>query len=526
MDNQSVWQSFSLDTDFPELGEDITADIVIIGGGITGITAAQLLKESGKKVVVLESQKIGVSNTGNSTGNLYEVMGKELVEIRKKYPAKTVQMILNSRRAGMELIEENIRKFGIDCDYIRVPWYYYTASSHMENYIEKNYEACREAGLDMSYADSPHPALVMKKAIRLENQAQFNPLRYVQDLANKIADDSCLIFEHSMVRDVENHDDKVVVKTDRGSVTGSFVIHATHTPKGVSAYHTLVEPYREYGIACKIEDPQHPHGIYFGYYDSSSIYSTRFYEHKGEKYLIVVGSPHKVGHDSTEEHMQELIKFAESRFKILEHTHTWGGQHYRPADEIPYIGKKPGSDSRVYIATGFSTHGLVYGTLAAEIITDAINGVENEYASLYSATRFTPMKSAKKFVKENATVFYDLVKDYLRRDKHAFDEVAPGEGKLIEHDGHRLAVYRNEIHQLSVCSAVCTHMGCLVRWNDHETSWDCPCHGSRFDTSGEVIEGPALYALPKVELNDEEAEPKADVLKIIRDNLETGQDYA
>lgn len=526
MDNQSVWQSFPLETNFPELLTEMTVDVAIIGGGITGLTAAQLLKKEGLKVVVLEGHKIGFNNTGCSTGNLYEVMGAELVDIRKKYSADLVEKLILSRREAIDFIEENVKNLSLDCDFRRVPWHYYSGVEEKDKEIDKHMAVCLEAGLKVESVDIAHPSLPVRKGIRIDHQAQFNPFRYVQGLAHKINDYGCMIFENSMVRDIEDQDGIVTVKTERGSVKANFVIHATHTPKGISGYHTLLEPFREYGIACKIKDPQHPPGIYFGYHGSDHVYSTRSYEHDGQQYLIVVGSPHKVGHDSTEEHMQELITFAKTRFDVEDVTHIWGGQHYRPADELPFIGKKPGTDAKIFVATGFHVHGLVYGTVAARIITDTIMGKKNEYAEMYSSTRFTPIKSAKKFVKENASNFFDMVTDYMKRNKNAFDEIRPGQGKIVDNGIHKLAVSRDEAtSQLNVCSAVCTHLGCVVRWNDHENSWDCPCHGSRFDTSGEVIEGPALFALAKAEIVQEE-EQAPNLLKRIQDNFESGQDFA
>ncbi len=519
MSTESVWQTYGLSTNFPTLSQDIEVDVAIIGGGISGITNAQLLKENGLRVAVIESHKVGISNTGHSTGNLYEVMGTELIEIRKKYPAAVVEKLIRSRREGVDFIEANIKRFQIDCDFIRTPWYFYSAVEEKKHLIEEHYEICREIGLQVSKTDIQHPSLRSVSAIMVDNQAQFNPLRYTQALATSIHDSNCLIYENTSVTDVDEKHGKLFLQTSNGVVTASHVIHASHTPKGVMAFHTLMEPYREYGIAAKVKDPQHPRGVHFGHYGEEH-FSTRLYERNGEYYLIVVGSPHKVGHGDTNREMRKLESFAAKHFEVIEFTHRWGGQHYRPADELPYIGKK-GTSARTYVATGFATHGLVYGTVAAFIITDQILGRQNEYEEIYSAARFTPVKSAKKMLKENTTVFSALVKDYFHRDHSPLASVAPGEGRVLDHEGHKLAVYRDEENELKVCSAVCTHFGCIVRWNNDEKSWDCPCHGSRFDTDGEVLEGPALHALAKADLiNDKK--PLRNPLNTIRDNLGTG----
>lgn len=519
MSTESVWQTYGLKTNFPTLTKNIQVDVAIIGGGITGITTAQLLKESGLRVAVIESLKVGVSNTGHSTGNLYEVMGSELLEIRKKYPAEVVEKLIRSRREAVDFIESNINRFHIDCDFKRTPWYFYSAVADKKSLIDEHFEICKEIGVPVTKTDINHPSLKSVAAICVEDQAQFNPLRYTQALANSINDDRCVIFENTVVIDVKEKHDKLFLQTEDGVVTASQVIHATHTPKGVMAYHTLMEPYREYGIAAKVKDPQHPPGVHFGIFGEEH-FSTRLYERNGQNYLIVVGSPHKVGHSDTNHEMRKLEAFAAKHFSVIEFTHRWGGQHYRPADELPYIGKK-GTSARTYVATGFATHGLVYGTVAAAIITDQILGKTNEYEEIYSAARFTPVKSAKKFMQESATTFSALVSDYLHRDRSPLASVAPGEGKVLDHEGHKLAVFRNDDNELKVCSAVCSHIGCIVRWNNDERSWDCPCHGSRFDTDGEVLEGPALHALAKADfVND--PKPLRNPMGTIRDNLGTG----
>jgi glycine/D-amino acid oxidase-like deaminating enzyme/nitrite reductase/ring-hydroxylating ferredoxin subunit len=521
MSTESIWATYSGSTNFFPLSDNLIVDVVIIGAGISGLTLAQLLSESGKKVAVVESLKVGVSSTGHSTGNLYETIGKELLQIRKKYSRDMTEKLVLSRREGINLIEKNVQRFNIDCDFKRVPWVYYSAIREMDATIEKEYELEKELNLPIHHIRLDHPSFTGVKAVKLDEQAQFNPLRYVQGLAKSIHGENCQIFEETMVVEVSDEGDKCLVQTDQGfTIRAEHVVHATHTPKGIMPYHNVLEPFREYGITCKIKDPQHPPGIYFGYYDTKSIISTRFYERDGEKFLIVVGSPHKVGHGNSDEHMRILEDYATKHFEVLEFTHRWGGQHYKPADEIPYIGKKAGK-SKTFIATGYSTHGLTYGTVSAMIIRDAIMGTTNPYSEIYSAVRFTPMKSAKNFIKENATVFYDFVRDHLRNDKAPFSDVKAGEGKIIEFEGHKLAVYKDEDVGLKVCSAVCTHMACIVRWNQAEKSWDCPCHGSRFDTNGEVLEGPALRALAKAQLNDEE-KPLRNPLPLIRDNFETG----
>lgn len=514
MDHSSLWKSHLSPSHYPQLTFSAQADVVIIGGGICGVSCAQTLSEAGLEVVLLEAHHLGESNTSNSTGNLYEVFSELLNEGYKTYGEK-ITKVIESRRLAMKLIEDNIGRFEIDCDFKRVPWTYYSALSEKDQQIEKSLNRARKLNLDFKEVSPLDSRLMARKAIRIEGQAQFNPRRYVQGLAAALHD-HCRIFERSAVVEVIDEDNSKKVITHHGEVRCRYVIHATHTPKGFMPVQALLGPYREYGIACKINGPQHPEGIFFGYHNPSEITSTRSYERDGEHFLVVVGEAHKVGQGDTLHHMHELERFARDHFEVKEITHRWGGQHYRPADHLPYIGRRNHGDNTL-IATGFATHGLVYGTLAAMIFKDIITQQDNPYIKLYDPARFTPVKSASKFLKENVNVFGQYVKDYVRKNPNAFVDIGLGEGKVVEFDGHKLAAYRSEENELQVCSAICTHMGCVVHWNNGENSWDCPCHGSRFATDGEVLEGPALKALARLE----ELTQGAPVKQSFRVNLES-----
>jgi Rieske Fe-S protein len=341
----------------------------------------------------------------------------------------------------------------------------------------------------------------------MENQAQFNPLRYTQQLAKAIEGDNCKIFEYTQVTDIEdNNDDEMVkVMTNNGSVLAKYVIHATHTPKGVFLdYHSLLGTYREYGIAAKLAANNYPEGTFWGYYGINERYSIRSYEHRDEKYIVVVGQPHEVGQkENNIENIHNLEKFLKEHFNVTEITNRWGGQNYKPADGLPYIGRKR-KGSNVFIATGFSTDGLIYGVLSAIIIRDLIEERETEYTKLFDATRHNPLKAAGKFIKENAINAAEVFKDYIWCKDAKLEEVPIGGGKVVEVDGNKIAVYKNETGEMKACSAVCTHLGCIVHWNMAEKTWDCPCHASRFTTEGEIIEGPALSPLQKVNIEEKE----------------------
>ena len=500
MFTQSLWNSFSGTSDFPKLDKELHADVAIVGGGITGITTAQKLSEEGLKVVVLEARKVGGGTTSHSTGNLYYTIDQILSSLKDKYDNEIIRKIVSSRHDAINLIENNIEKFGIDCDFERVPWYLYSATDKDSQKIEQELETAVEAGVEMTEARQEEIPFKMTRGVKVGGQAYFNAMRYVQELAKAIQSESCTIHENTRVQEIEDDDNGVELRTTGGTVKAKYAVHATHTPKGVKvAFHTVLGPYREYGVAARLNSGNYPKGMFWGYHDGQK-YSVRSYKRGAETFIIAVGQPHKVGQaEDNTKHIQNLISFLKEHFDLGEITHRWGGQHYKPADKLPYIGQKT-KGSRIYIATGFSTDGLTYGTLSAMLISDGISGKENPYTQMYAASRFTPGKSAKEFLKENVNVAAQLIKDLpFSEDEEQLKHLKNGEGKIIEKDGHKVAASKSNSGELNFHSAFCTHMSCVVHWNNAEKTWDCPCHGSRFNQEGGVLEGPAVQPLKKIE---------------------------
>lgn len=506
MYTKSIWNHFADIHQFPELGQSITVDVAIIGGGITGISAANLLAQAGKKVAVLESRKVGGGTSSHSTGNLYYSIDKILSSLKSKYDSKTIKKVADSRSQALRQIAMWVNEYELDCDFRTVPWHLYSNTDESKSKIEDEYKTGREAGLPMERAEESEIPVPVVNAIKLEGQGQINPMRYVQEMAGKLQDEQCRIYEQTHVSAVKEEKDFYKVKTSGGTVTAKSVVHATHTPKGVKAVQTLLGPYREYGIACRVREGTHPDGIFWGYFKGGKKISTRNYSRNGENYMIVVGEPHKVGHAKDNvQHIKKLESFAREYFGVqdMDVVFRWGGQHYRPADLLPYIGPRK-KNSREFLATGYSTDGLIYGTLAGMILSDLITKKENRWADLYSSTRKQPVKSASNFLKENVDVAKHYVKELTGKAKDLdLSHLMRGEGEIIERDGKKLAVYRDDDGKLDVRSAICTHLKCTVHWNKAEKTWDCPCHGSRFETDGSVLEGPAFGPLNKVKFSDD-----------------------
>lgn len=499
-----VWTEGAYKKSYQQLDQDIIVDVAIIGGGITGITAAYLLKQAGRKVAVLEALSVGSGTTGVSTGNLYATTAERFDTLKSKYDKETIRKVAKSRAAAVNLIEHVVNDHGINCEFHRAPWYLFAEHKDDVSTIEKELEAIKDAGLDAHFVKTLPTEAPTLGGIKLDMQAQLNPLKYVRGLAEETHSPDSMVYEYTKIVDYKEGEkgNPCVLHTDRGHrITALHVIMATHTPKGVMFVQTLLGPYREYAIAVSLADNIYPQGIFWGM-TQGKRHSVRSYTSaEGKSHLLILGEPHKVGQkENNEECLKQLEIYARERFKVAEIEYYWGGQHYRPADGLPYIGPN-GEDSNIYIATGFATDGLVWGTLAAMLISDHIMGKDNEWLKLYDFNRHNPGKAAKEFVKENTNVMVQYMKDLpnMNLDAKEFSEIKAGEGKTIAINGEKYAAYRDTENNLHVVSAVCTHMKCVVHWNSAEKTWDCPCHGSRFNTNGQVLEGPAIHDLPRRE---------------------------
>lgn len=499
LEAKSLWEDTSGETPvFPVFEGEQEIDIAIVGGGITGLTAALLLGQAGKKVILLEARKIGLGTTGNSTGNLYAVVDEHLSVLQQKWNTDVMKAVVESRTAAIDLIENIIRQHGIDCDFHRQPFTLFAENltKDIESFLEDEFDALHEAGLKPQMLDDARLPYPTAKALQIKGQAQFHPLKYVQQLA-AVVSENCRVYENSRV--IELDDKAGILKTEKGQLKANHILLATHTPVGTFMIQTLLAPYREFGVAATVPDASFPGGIFWGL--DNPKHSVRSYTSGGQNYVMVIGDKFKTGqHDDSQKYLSGLEHYLMGRVRVSEIKYFWGGQQYRAADNLPYIGKH---GDHIYFMTGFASDGLVYGTLAAMIVSDQLLGNPNPWEEIYKAGRFTPVRSAKNFIVENTDVMVQYLKDMPWNVDHTlFSELKPGEGKVISPDHEKLAVYKDADWKLHIVSAVCTHMKCIVNWNQSEKTWDCPCHGSRFDIDGKVIEGPALKDLPAKKISN------------------------
>lgn len=493
----AVWDVARADTRYPALNRDLDVDVAIVGGGVTGLSTAVRLIEEGRKVVVLEALTVGAGTSGGSTGNLYATLAQGLRTVHRKWDEDAVRVVARLRSAALEDIEQRIERYSLDCGFARRPLYFALPDPDpdQQKMLEAEYEASLVAGLDARMVDEvPELPVPVRRALAIERQAQYNPLRYVQELARVAAGQGGQVFENTPVTSVDASAGRL--QTAGGFVNAARFVFATHTPKGINLLQAEMEPSREYGIAAPLSGEADPQGIFWLLDD---FHSLRSYRHDGRSWLVVIGEKHPTGHGTDGSgYYRRLEEYARGRFPVDSVSHRWSAQQYRTADSLPYIGRS--AHDNVYVATGYASDGLTWGEVAAQIISNQIVGRKAPGSNLFNPIRFTPGKSAKMWAELNAKVAKHLTSDYFSLEKlKNLDAIKAGEGKVVRLGGDNVAVYRAHDQSLSVLSAVCPHMKCVVKWNAADLSWDCPCHGSRFATDGSVIEGPAYHPLKKLE---------------------------
>lgn len=489
--HKSVWiDELPLSPRFAALSGSLAVDTVVVGGGIAGLSIALALQEAGQRVAVVEAGRCGAGNTGNSTGNLYGTVSGGLATLRKKWNDDVVREVAAWRTQAIERIEASIATHGIECGFARRSLVRAVAGDDAKALkdLDQEFEASQIAGLSPRWlTKSEDLPIEVNRALQIDGQAQFNPYLYATGLARALQGLGVSIFEGSRVVHLDAGEG--VVRTGSGEVRARHIVLATHTPPGFNLVQAEMEVYREYGVSATLNSGRAPECVLWVTDEGRSLRTD------DDGRLVVVGEKHKTGEpEPGADYLQRLRDWAASRFDVDAHVHSWSAQQFKSADGLPYIGKS--AHDNVLIATGFAADGLTWGAVAAAVIADIVAGNESDAISRLAPRRFTPLKSAGVWASENATVVKHLVGDRLTHaDIDRLATVNPGDGAIVELDGKKHAVYRGDDGTLSVLSPVCPHLKCHVAWNAAETTWDCPCHGSRFRTDGSVIEGPALSPL-------------------------------
>ena len=366
--------------------------------------------------------------------------------------------------------------------------------------IEREFAALTHCELPVAFIDDLPLAIPFSRAIKLADQARFNPLFYLQGLAKVLVKNKVQLYERTPLTSYKEHKDYCIIETPAAIIKARKLLLTTHVPVGFNFLQMKVFPYRSYAIAAKLNEAPYPNGVIWDIDNPHFAISSHSMMGEALDLLIIAGNHHKTGQAQTSHRKQQraVVAYLKNHFKVSEIEYEWSAQHYQPADGLPYIGLASRFSQNTYVATGYAADGLTYGTMAGMLLADKVQAKSNPWIALYKTPRFTPLASAAKFSKENLNVLAHYLADYPGSVEACdYSAIKPGQGKIFEEQGEKWAVYRDKNNQLHRVSAICTHMKCLVKWNDAEKSWDCPCHGSRFTIDGDVIEGPALSPLKK-----------------------------
>jgi glycine/D-amino acid oxidase-like deaminating enzyme/nitrite reductase/ring-hydroxylating ferredoxin subunit len=499
--NPSLWVKTSPESSYPSLARKASFDAIVIGGGITGLTTAYLLKREGVKVALLEAGRVASGVTGYTTAKVTALQALIYQELMKKHGRERTSAYGRANADAVERIAGIVDAEEIDCDFRRRDAYTFGASMTGIDDVRAEAEAVREAGLTAELVDrAPLPFLA--SALRMANQAEFHPRTYCLGLAAAVDGGKGKVYEHTRVQEVQERKTVVHVKTENQTLSAEHVVVATQIPfMGEGMFYGKTYPLRAYALALAMKDDDFE-GMFIS--AEAPTRSLRSYAQGKKRWAIVSGESHKVGQDpEPDEHYEALEAWAREKLPGLGGLECrWSAQDYVSVDGLPYIGRLTSDHERVFAATGFRKWGMTNGTAAAAIITDAIMGRVNPWAEAFDSTRVKPRRAMKDFVKENANVAKHLMLDKALASEVTIESVPIGEAAIVDLEGEPAAAYRDESGELHVVSPDCTHMGCRLAWNKAECSWDCPCHGSRFDPDGRVIQGPANQDLEKKEVRE------------------------
>ena len=490
----SLWLDTTPETNFPALQSGLTVDVAIIGGGLAGLTAATLLKAEGKTVAVLEAGRIVHGVTGNTTAKITSQHNLIYDELTRHFGEEKARAYAEANQAAIEQIADLVRDKQIDCDFARTEAYTYTESDDKVDQIRAEVEAALKLGLPASFTDETPLPFPVKAAVRFDNQAQFHPRKYLLALARDIPGEGSHIFEETRVVEVvEGEPCVVTTTTEQGTIVARSVIVASHFPFNDKALYAFrLRSHRSYVLAVRVAEPV-PRGMFISTEPSHSV---RSYPVPGSDLLLVGGEGHKTGQgDDTVARYQRLEQWARERFAVQSVEYRWSTQDNRTIDRVPYIGRYGPTSQHLYVATGFGGWGMTNSTVAGMLLRDLILERDNPWAEVYDPNRAN-LSGVPDLVGQAGDIVQHFVGDRLTDATP--ESIAPGEGKIVNTEAGKVAIYKAEDGAVSTLSPACTHMGCFVLWNPAEKSWDCPCHGSRFAANGQVIHGPAIKDLEEI----------------------------
>jgi len=500
--NSTYWLESTAPLSTHQLNKELKTEVVIVGGGIAGLSVAYNLVKAGKKVVVVEDGNIGSGETGRTTAHLVNALDDRYYDLERMYGKEKTKLIASSHTRAINFIENVIESENIDCDFKRLPGYLFLHPSDKADSLDKELEACLEAGMYVKKVEQiPGIKGVNSAGLEFANQAKFHPMKYLEGLYKAIVQEGGTVLTNTHAEII---DQTGVITRGGYAIKADHVVVATNTPVNNKFIpHLQQYAYRTYVIGAKVKKGTVPDVLLWDTGDMEANAEIPPYHYVrlqslDEQYdlLIVGGEDHATGladaEDTTEGERYALLEdWTRKHFDIEEITYQWSGQVMEPMDALAYIGRNPRDHKNVYIITGDSGNGMTHATIAGMLINDLILGNKNDWEELYDPSRFKLFTAGKTFFKEVTAGLISYMKTKPDPKENEIESIRRDEGKIVKMDDKPYAVYRDESDALHIVAAECSHMKCIIKWNGDEKSWDCPCHGSRFTHEGKVINGPA-----------------------------------
>jgi len=479
---------------YPCLDRNLLADVLVVGGGITGLTAAMSLTLAGKKVVLIEMNRVGDGTTGHSTGHLDNHYDRGLARLESNFGTGAAERLIRAKQQAVDHIEKWVSEFSIDCDFVRVPGYLYTEDRN-DSTVDAEHDAAWKIRLTPVALEVTPLPFKTYHAARFFRQARFSPLPYVTGLARTFVEQGGIICENTRMHDFEEKDGKVITNAGDHMIESEHLVLAGHASLvGKFTIQTRIYPNQSFVIAADVEDEIED----ALYWDTDTPYHyTRIASSDKPKTLIIGGGDQHTGSGADmRKSFGELAEYANRRYSGVSITHYWSHEFFEPADGAPYAGRAPRME-KVYTASAFSGDGLTLGTASAILLCDLIQEKSNPIADVLSPERIKPVASVRQTSKTLGQAVKHLFYDRFAKYARSVEEVDAGTGAIVKDKGSLYAVYKDSTGEIEVLSPACRHMGCIVHWNNAEETWDCPCHGGRYDKHGNVIMGPPREPLEK-----------------------------
>ncbi|MGX1262429.1 glycine/D-amino acid oxidase-like deaminating enzyme/nitrite reductase/ring-hydroxylating ferredoxin subunit [Rossellomorea marisflavi] len=482
---------------YPKLDRNLKVDAVVVGGGIAGITTAYFLAKGGKKVALIEADRLLNGTTGHTTAKITAQHGLIYDELMQHFGTEYARHYYESNMKALDWIRDLAKE--VDCGFSEQDAYVYAETNEYLQKVQKEYEAYLELGIEGELVETIPLDIPIKQAVVMKGQAQFHPLKFFKHLIEAFIGLGGQVFEQTPADTIEDDTATKVITANGYHLECEKVAICTHFPffDGMGLYFTKMYAERSYIIGIKSKK-NFPGGMYINAEDPSR--SFRSVAHEGGELILIGGENHKAGQGKdTQEHYESLEKCGKAVFGESETLHRWSAQDLISVDKVPYIGTLTPKHPTIFVATGFKKWGMTTGPLSGMILSDLILGNHTIYADLYAPSRFVADPSIKHFISQNADVAKHLIKGKLQIPFKSSQDLKNGEGAVVWHGGKKCGGYRDEEGRLHLVDTACTHLGCETAWNQGDLTWDCPCHGSRFSPAGTVIEGPAKKPLPLID---------------------------